>query len=65
MTKEQEEFEKLRKRLYALAEKMGMQLTMALRRKSPAEVKHLGGIPGQEMPRSMISGGRTREPGEE
>ena len=30
-----EEFEKLRKRLYALAEKMGMEITITMRRKKP------------------------------
>jgi hypothetical protein len=29
---DQEEFEKLRKRLYALAEKMGQQITITMRR---------------------------------
>jgi hypothetical protein len=35
MTKEQEEFDRLRKRLYELADKMGMRLTMLLKNKKP------------------------------
>ncbi len=62
---DREQFEKARKHLYALADRMGMKLTIIVRRKSPAEVRHLGGTPGQEMPPSMIPGGRSREPGEE
>jgi hypothetical protein len=54
MNKDQEEFEKLRKRLYALAEKMGQRLTMTLRRKSnalapePAQQTKAPGEPGEE-----------------
>jgi hypothetical protein len=35
MTKDQEEFDRLRKRLYELADKMGMRLTMLLKNKNP------------------------------
>ncbi len=54
MNKDQEEFEKLRKRLYALADKMGMRLTMVLRRKSnalapePAQQTRAPRQPGEE-----------------
>jgi hypothetical protein len=35
VTKDTEEFEKLRKRLYALADKMGQRITIIVRRKNP------------------------------
>jgi len=36
MTKEQEDFDRTRRRLYALADKLGMRITIIVRRKNPA-----------------------------
>lgn len=47
MTKDQEEFEKFRKRLFELADKMGQRLTITMKRKptAPAPMKR---EPGDE-----------------
>lgn len=47
MTKDQEEFERLRKRLFELADKMGQRLTIIMKRKraAPASAKR---EPGDE-----------------
>ena len=39
MTNDQEEFERLRKRLYALADKMGLRLELLVKRKRSETVK--------------------------
>lgn len=77
---EREEFEKTRRRLYALADRMGMKLTIIVRRKSPAEVAHLAANRRVEKPAVADSARRPietqgkpftkdaqgkREPGEE
>jgi hypothetical protein len=54
MNKDQEEFEKLRKRLYALADKMGMRLEITVRRKRVETVAE-----------AQWKANHQREPGEE
>jgi hypothetical protein len=61
---DREEFEKLCKRLYVLAEKMGMQLTMTLRRKNPFEIAPIAGNQKAGLP-AGAGVSRRREPGEE
>ena len=54
MNKDQEEFEKVRKRLYALADKMGMQISMIVKRK-----------PSNALAPHPVVSRAPREPGEE
>jgi hypothetical protein len=57
---DREEFEKLRKRLYALAEKMGQQITIIVRRRAVAP--NSGAMAGKP---AVAGVSRTREPGDE
>jgi hypothetical protein len=54
MTKDQEEFDRLRKRLYELADKMGQRMTITIKRKNPFS-----------QPPAPATSGRKREPGDE
>jgi hypothetical protein len=58
---DQEEFERLRKRLYALADKMGQRLTIIVRRKSVSVPKPgvMAGVP------AVAASSQRREPGDE
>lgn len=55
---DQEEFDKVRRRLYAIAERMGMRLTIIVRRKNPLTPSD------QRAPFAQIAQGK-REPGDE
>ncbi len=54
---DREQFEKARKHLYALADRMGMKLTIIVRRKNPITPPATNAKPGTTP--------RSREPGEE
>lgn len=61
MTKDQEEFDKLVKKIYALADKMGQRITITMRRK-PAVAPKPGAMAGSP---AEAESSRRCEPGDE
>jgi hypothetical protein len=58
---DQEEFDKVRRRLYAIADRMGMRLTIIVRRQPSSAPK-----PGAMAGKPAVAGpSRRREPGDE